>query len=93
MQWIPDSRYWIPDPLSVELEFQIPIFTLNSKALSCIPDSKGHDSRLHRKNLMESEFHKYACPDCARKMLETSLLECQKVATEISAYFILFVLL
>ena len=32
---------------------------------------------------MESWFHKQACPDGARKMLETCLLECQKVAAKL----------
>ena len=36
---ISDSRYWIPDPLSVEYRFRIPI-------VRGILDSKAHDSRF-----------------------------------------------
>ena len=38
--WIPDSRYWILDPLSVELELQIQI-------VKGIPDSKAQNSGSH----------------------------------------------
>ena len=39
--WIPDTRYWIQDSLSVELGsgFQ----SLVADSLICIPDSKRHD--------------------------------------------------
>ena len=38
---ISDSRYWIPDPLSVEHGFRIPI-------VRGIPDSKAQDSGFHK---------------------------------------------
>ena len=39
--WIPDSRYWIPDPLSLELELRIRI-------VKGIPDSKAQDFGFHK---------------------------------------------
>ena len=39
--WIPDSRYWIPDPLSVELELRIRI-------VKGIPDSKAQNFGSHK---------------------------------------------
>ena len=42
--WIPDSRYWILDPLSVELGFRITIVIRILESLSWIPDSKPQDS-------------------------------------------------
>ena len=36
--------YWIPDSLSVELGFRIPIVRGNLDSLSRIPDSSAHDS-------------------------------------------------
>ena len=35
--WSPDSRYYIPDSLSVELGFRIP------DSMRCFPDSKAQD--------------------------------------------------
>ena len=48
--WIPDSRYWIPDPLSVELELRIRI-------VKGIPDSKAQNfgSQKHIQILQVSE--------------------------------------
>ena len=39
--WILDSRYWIPDSLSVELGYRIPIVCGILDSFSCIPDSTG----------------------------------------------------
>ena len=55
---IPDSRYRIPDSLSVELGSWISIFIGILDSLSCIPDSKAQDSGFHSKILLESGFHK-----------------------------------
>ena len=46
--WIPDPRYWIPDSFSVELSFQIPIFSRILDPWSLIPDSKAKDSWFHQ---------------------------------------------
>ena len=45
--WIPNSRYWIPDSLSVELGFRIPIVSGIPDSISCIPDSTAQDSKFH----------------------------------------------
>ena len=55
---IPDSRYWNPDSLSVELGFRIPIVSGIPDSSSCIPDSKAQDSGFHSKFFHDSEFHK-----------------------------------
>ena len=46
-----DSKPWIPDSLSVELGFRIPIVSgFIPDSLSCIQDSKAQDSGFHSKN-------------------------------------------
>ena len=45
--WILDSTQWIPDRLSVQLGFRIPIVSGIPVSLSCIPDSKARDSGFH----------------------------------------------
>ena len=55
---IPDSRYWNPDSLSVELGFRIPIVSGIPDSSSCIPDSQAQDSGFHSKFFHDSEFHK-----------------------------------
>ena len=37
--WIPDSSYWIPDPLTVGLRFWIPIVSGILDSSTCILDS------------------------------------------------------
>ena len=52
-----DSRYWIPDSLSVEPGFRILILILVS--LSLFPNSKSQDSRMHKQKIsliLESGF-------------------------------------
>ena len=44
--WIPDSRCWISDALSVKLRFQIPVISGILDSLSFILDSKAKDSRI-----------------------------------------------
>ena len=41
--WISDSRYWIPDSLSVDLGLRILIVSRIPDSLGCIPDSKAQD--------------------------------------------------
>ena len=52
--WISESRCWIPDSLTVELGFPIPIVSGIHDSLSSIPDSKDQDFRFHGKNLLDS---------------------------------------
>ena len=47
---IQDSRYRIPDFLSVEVRFGIPIVSWIPDSLICIPDSKAQDFRFHKQN-------------------------------------------
>ena len=46
--WIPDSRYWISDSLSVELGSRKSIVSGIPDSLSCILDPKAQDSKLRR---------------------------------------------
>ena len=48
--WIPDSRYWIPYSLSVELGFRIPMVSGIPDSLSCFLDSKVQDSGFQNQN-------------------------------------------
>ena len=41
--WIPDTRYWIQNSLSVELGSEFQSLMGLRDFLSCIPDSKRHD--------------------------------------------------
>ena len=45
---IQDSRYWIPDFLSVEVRFGIPIVSWIPDSLICIPDSKAQVFSFHK---------------------------------------------
>ena len=54
--WIPDSRYWIPNSLSVELGYRIPIVSGIPDSFSCIPDSKTQDSNSTTKNFPDSRI-------------------------------------
>ena len=56
--WIPNSNYWIPDCLSLELAFRIPIVSGIPDRLSCIPDVKAQVSRFHKQKI--SRFRKPA---------------------------------
>ena len=47
MSWIVDSGFQV---LSMELGFLIPIVNRIPDSLSCVPDSKAQDSRLHKQN-------------------------------------------
>ena len=60
--WIPASRYWIPDSLSLKIGFPDSNHKWDPDSLSCIPDSKVQDSRFLKLNFPgfrnpESEFH------------------------------------
>ena len=44
--WILDSRYWIPDSMSVSFRLQIPIFSGIPDSLNWITDSKARDSGI-----------------------------------------------
>ena len=46
--WISDFRYWIPDPLPVDLGVRITIVSGIPDCLSCIPDSKAQGSLFHK---------------------------------------------
>ena len=50
--WIPESRYWIPDSLSVELRFRILVVCGIPDLLSWIPDSKAQDFRFHKQKFL-----------------------------------------
>ena len=52
------STPWIPDSLSLELGFRIPIVSGIPDSLSCTPDSKAQNSWFHSKTLLDSESHK-----------------------------------
>ena len=54
---IPDSGYWNPDSLPVELGFWIPIVSGIPDSLCCIPDSKPRISDSISKILSKSGFH------------------------------------
>ena len=58
--WIPYRRFWILgtgfQSLSVELWFWIAIVSGIPDSLSCIPDSKVHDSGFHRQIFPDSGF-------------------------------------
>ena len=56
--WIPDSRYWLPDSLSVELGYRIPIVSGIPDSFSCIPDSTAQDSKFH-----PQKFPRFQNPD------------------------------
>ena len=45
--WILDSTLWIPDYLSVELGFHIPLVSRILNSLNLIPDSKAQGSGFH----------------------------------------------
>ena len=51
VEWIAplDSTPWIPDSLSVKLEFLSPIVSGIPDFLSCSPDSKAQDSGFYKK--------------------------------------------
>ena len=53
-----NSNYWIPDCLSLELAFRIPIVSGIPDSLSCIPDVKTQVSRFHKQKI--SRFRKPA---------------------------------
>ena len=57
-QWIPDSRYWIPGSLSVELGFRILIVSGIPDSFSCIPDSTAQDFKFH-----PQKFPRFQNPD------------------------------
>ena len=57
MPWIPVPWYWIPDSLSVEPGFRMPIVNGISDSLTCIPDSKAKDLEFTSKNFPDSGFH------------------------------------
>ena len=59
--WIPDSRYCIPNYLSVELGFWIPIVSGIPDSLSCIPDSKAQDSEFHNQKFPNSTIRIPLC--------------------------------
>ena len=46
--WILDSRYWIPDSLSVELGYRIPIVCGILDSFSCIPIPQAQDLKFHQ---------------------------------------------
>ena len=52
------STPWIPDSLSLELGFRIPIVSGIPDSLSCTPDSKAQKTWFHSKTLLDSESHK-----------------------------------
>ena len=62
MPWIPVPWYWIPDSLSVEPGFRMPIVNGISDSLTCIPDSKAKDLEFTSKNFPDSGFHKQKFP-------------------------------
>ena len=57
MPWIPVPWCWIPDSLSVEPGFRMPIVNGISDSLTCIPDSKAKDLEFTSKNFPDSGFH------------------------------------
>ena len=52
--WTPDSRYWIPDSLSVDLGFWILIFSRIRDSLRCISVSKPRIPDSKSKNFPDS---------------------------------------
>ena len=62
MPWIPVPWYWIPDSLSVEPGFRMPIVNGISDSLTCIPDSKAKDLEFTSKNFPDSGFHEQKFP-------------------------------
>ena len=64
MPWIPDSRYWIQDSLSVEIGFWIPI-------LSKIPDSTSKDFT----EIPESAYPYKGRKDIRKEVATKSLLK------------------
>ena len=53
---------WIPDSLSVEPGFRMPIVNGISDSLTCIPDSKAKDLEFTSKNFPDSGFHEQKFP-------------------------------
>ena len=62
-----DSRFQVLDPgsFSVELGFLIPIVSGMPDSLSCIPDSKDQDSRLHKRKFIRFQILQAKCPGFA----------------------------
>ena len=56
---IQDSRYRIPDFMSVEVRFGIPIVSWIPDSLICIPDSKAQDSRFHKQKELNNDVARF----------------------------------
>ena len=54
---------WIPDSLSVELGFRVPVILSGiPDSLSCMSDSKAQDYAFHKQKFPDSEFHTQKFP-------------------------------
>ena len=51
-----DFEFQVLDSLSLELGFRIPVVTGISDSLTCIPDSKAHESGSYTSNFPDSKF-------------------------------------
>ena len=85
--WISKSRYWIPDSLTVELGFLIPIVSGIHDSLSSIPDSKDQDSRFHGKNLLDSGI-RIPLRSCYTRRFATTIFSATRRCTIVATLFL-----